>query len=506
MAERKYKGTKKQKAKKSTTGKYICPSCSERFGTRKDANKHQYEQNHSGAIQVQEVVAKVAVKKEEPAKISKSRKPTSPQLNKKRQQMTLAKTKYDTQIAGGFPPKTATANVAKTMNVKPNKITSWLQTLKGEATRREAKAATKKKEVKKEESKEPEIPEAPGTVYRFCRISEDSYNMIKEELDSQSGITLHINPYTENNLICCNSVNDYYAFDYMMFLHDFVEIELDIGDLSYILEYYSSKKNKLTTKLRIHDIAEKMDRWLEDVDDGGCITIGYDEVESLTVSQTLGRMGDLEKEWMACVGGSWDKNATKQKPAETKQEPPKELPAPKDLGQTTLGDYQEDKVEGINIDITNQEDDSAEDVTRLEELEAKDVMSLTEGEWDEYQRLLESEGPNIDDSTQSRADDVPLDNEKSLGIEELFEPVAKDTNKKIRKDKKDRFNQDKRVWNEIDGYGAEDENSYYGSYYDTEKETTPIKKGVSFHPVYGIDIKRIYTDRLIDIMKFHPPE
>jgi hypothetical protein len=392
------------------------------------------------------------------------------------------------------------------MNLKPNKIKGWLETLKGENRRveernskkgKQAVAKTDKKPEVAEVAEVPEVPEEPGVVHRFCRISDASYDMIKVAIDSESGIVLHTSPDTKNNLICCISEKDYYAFDYMLFLYDFVEIEMEMGDLMYVLDYYSNKKGKLTTKLKIHDISEKLERSIGDVDDGGCITIGYDESESLTISQLLGRLDDFQKDWMACAGGSWDKVASKSKTEPAKKEEPKALPAPKDDSQTTLTEFAkssspvEDKV--VKEDV--------EDVSRLEELEAKDVMSLTEDEWTEYQRLIEGGDENVDESPSVRSDDVPLTGEKNiedLGLQKLFEPGDKT--------KDDKFNQDAKVWNQLDGYGAEDSSAYYGSYYNTDKATTPKKKGVSYHPVYGIDIKRIYTDRVIDVLKFHPPE
>ena len=66
--------------------------------------------------------------------------------------------------------------------------------------------------------------------------------MIKGDLEKAEGMELHVVPDTGNNLIYCRTESDYYAFDYLMFLYDFVEIEMDTGDVMYILDYYSSKK------------------------------------------------------------------------------------------------------------------------------------------------------------------------------------------------------------------------------------------------------------------------
>ena len=133
--------------------------------------------------------------------------------------------------------------------------------MKGEARRTgkdSSKSTTDKKEEQKKDEKKEIEKESPGTIHRFVRISEDSYKTIKDSLGS--GMVLHICPETENNLIYCETQNDYYAFDYLMFLHEFVEIEMDIGDVMYVLDYFSSQKNKLNNKLRLHDISEKLDR------------------------------------------------------------------------------------------------------------------------------------------------------------------------------------------------------------------------------------------------------
>lgn len=510
LAERKgrtrYSGKKKQKSKKSTTGKYVCPSCKERFTTRKDANKHQYEKNHSGAILVEEKIEDKKPKEETKKDTAKKTR-----ISKKRELMNDAKSKFQIKIQAGIPEKTALSQVAKAMGEKEGKIKGWLDTLKGEARRTgkdSSKSTTDKKEEQKKDEKKEIEKESPGTIHRFVRISEDSYKTIKDSLGS--GMVLHICPETENNLIYCETQNDYYAFDYLMFLHEFVEIEMDIGDVMYVLDYFSSQKNKLNNKLRLHDISEKLDRWIDDVDDGGCITIGYDEGESLSVSQIMGRLSDVEKLWMACAGGSWDK-PTGTKKVESKKEEPKALPAPSDTGQKSLSDFvsgatQETLKVIIEEEKQNVKEEEESDFRvrtpseqeRFEELHQMSPMSMTESEWTEYQFLMDKYQIDDDDI---REDDVPLEGEKTedIGLQKLFEPTDKDKDKE--------FNPDEKTYNQMDGYGAEeDASAYYGSYYSNQKDTTPKKKGVLFSPVYGMDVNRIYVDRMIDVLKFIPPE
>jgi hypothetical protein len=513
MTERKgrnrYQGKKKQKTKKTTTGKYVCPSCKERFTTRKEANKHQYEKNHSGAIIVEE-----KVEEKKPKEDSKKTTGKGNKSSLKRDKMNEAQSKFRIKIEAGLPEKTAITQVAKAMGEKEGKIKGWLDTLKGEARRKgndDSKSAPSKDKVKEEEEDE---VEEKGTIHRFVRITDSAYDLIKVTLDSEPGMVLHVCPTTSNNLVYCRAEKDYYAFDYLMFLHEFVEIEMDIGDIMYILEYFSSKKNKLNNKLKIHDISESLDRWVDDVDDGGCITIGYDEGESLSISQIMGRLSEIEPLWMACAGGSWDKPKGVKKP-EPKKDEPKALPAPADSGQKSLGDFvsnatqetlkeiieeekainkEKDKVIGDSKDSFRVRTPAEQE--RFEELHQMAPMRMTQGEWDEYQTLLDKY--QTDD--EIREDDIPLDKEKieDVGLQKLFEPVDKDEKK---------FNPDAKTYSGLDGYAAEqDASSYYGTYYSQDKATTPKKKGVIFSPVYGVDINRIFVDRMIDAMKYLPPE
>jgi predicted RNA-binding Zn-ribbon protein involved in translation (DUF1610 family) len=506
-AERRYSGKKKVKTKKTSTGKYICPACGERFSTRKEANKHQYEKNHTGAIKVEE-------KKEEKKKEESKTTTSSKKVSKKRELMNEAKKAVDTAIAAGMPEKTAIAQVAKKMSESPKKVKAWLDTIKGEQRR---KGVTTPSTPKKEEPKVEEVVEEKGTIHRFNRISEDALQMIKGDLEKAQGMELHVVPDTGNNLIYCRTESDYYAFDYLMFLYDFVEIEMDTGDVMYVLDYYSSKKGKLNVKMKIHDIAEKLDRFVGDVDDGGCLINGYDSEESLTVSQIMGRMSEFDPKWMACAGGAWDKPiATKKE--EPKKEDAKALPAPKSGGQQTLADFVDNTVQSEVQKIIEQEkekiamenyvdDIDDEEYTRFLELNDKDVLSLTESEWNELQGLYskyEGRDDYVDETI--REDDVPLEGEKiqDEGLKQLFEPADK-SNKTKEEDKK--FNPDSKTYNQLDGYGAEEDASvYYGSYYSSSSSTTPKKKPPHYSPVYGMDVNRIYVDRLIDIMKFMPPE
>jgi len=506
-AERKYSGKKKIKTKKVSSGKYVCPSCGERFGNRKEANKHQYEKNHTGAIRVIE-------KKEEPKKEESKITTSAKKVSKKREIMNKSKKAVDTAVAAGLPEKTAIAQVAKKMNETPKKIKAWLDTLKGE--RRRTKVSTPSTPKKEEPDVEEEV-EVKGTIHRFNRISEDAYQMIKGDLDKSEGMELHVVPNTGNNLIYCRTESDYYAFDYLMFLYDFVEIEMDTGDVMYVLDYYSSKKGKLNVKMKIHDIAEKLDRFVGDVDDGGCLINGYDSEESLTISQIMGRMMDFDAKWMACAGGAWEKpiSTKKQQP---KKEDAKALPAPKSGVQQTLGDFVNKTVQGEVDKIIEQEkekiangnyvDDLDDDeYARFLELNDKDVLSLTETEWNELQGLYAKyEGKDDFVEETIREDDIPLEGEKTQdeGLKQLFEPSDK-SNKTKEEDKK--FNPDSNTYNQLDGYGAEEDASvYYGSYYGSSSSTTPKKKAPHYSPVYGMDVNRIYVDRLIDIMKFMPPE
>ena len=201
-----------------------------------------------------------------------------------------------------------------------------------------------------------------------------------------------------------------------------------------------------------------------------------------------------------------------------KKQDAKALPAPKSGGQQTLADFVDNTVQSEVQKIIEQEkekiarenyvdDIDDEEYTRFLELNDKDVLSLTESEWNELQGLYskyEGRDDYVDETI--REDDVPLEGEKiqDEGLKQLFEPADK-SNKTKEEDKK--FNPDSKTYNQLDGYGAEEDASvYYGSYYSSSSSTTPKKKPPHYSPVYGMDVNRIYVDRLIDIMKFMPPE
>ena len=144
---------RKYVVKKTTTkkGKYICPECNEDFTLRKEANKHQAEKQHMGAILVQEKVEKKDTKK----KYSGKKAPKKP--NKKRVKMVNAAKRYLELIDGGKSEKTAMKEVSKEVGESVKKIKGWLDTLKGEARRKEKVSLNKNKVEDKK--KEPSIEE-----------------------------------------------------------------------------------------------------------------------------------------------------------------------------------------------------------------------------------------------------------------------------------------------------------------------------------------------------------
>ena len=321
------------------------------------------------------------------------------------------------------------------------------------------------------------------------RVGNDSLKNIKDIINNDAGFHHILNPTTNNNLIYIKSQTDYYAFDYLMFLHDFVELELDIGDITYVLEFYSNKKHKLNNKLQIHDIAESLDRWIDDVDDGGSLCVGYDEDESLTISQIMGRLSEFEDGWMGCIGGIWDK----PKYVAKKKEEVKTIPTSSNVEssiQVSIDEYTEDD----KVDIVDLSGDEKE--TEMDELLKKDVNSMTDDEWHRYQELSEQANEidkEIDESIEER------DNNKENETEDTTTAIVK------KKDDKN-FNPDSKMYDDDGGvspYGAEYGHSVYSTSYS---KTTPKEKGISFHPIYGIDINRIYTDRVIDISLYHPPD
>jgi hypothetical protein len=484
--------------KKTTTkskGKYVCPECNEDFTLRKDANKHQAVKQHMGAILVQEK----AEKKETKKKANNKKAPKKP--NKKRVKMMAAAKRYLELIESGKSEKDAIKVVSKEVGESVKKINGWFDTLKGEARRKE-KNSLKKNDIKDKKGETPIVEEVieeeedPGTIHRFVRVGNDTLKNIKDVINNDTGFHHILNPTTNNNLIYIKSENDYYAFDYLMFLHDFVELEMDIGDISYVLEFYSNKKHKLNNKLQIHDIAESLDRWIDDVDDGGSICVGYDKDESLTISQIIGRLSEFDERWMGCVGGIWDKPKYVSKKKEDPKTPPLSETSDRDVTvQVSIDEYTNNKVDTVDLPEDEEEDE-------LDILLRKDVNSMTEDEWQRYQELSEQANAidkEIDDSIIER--DTSKKNETK---DTTTTAIVKTKDDKDKKDDKE-FNPDSKMYDDSGGvspYGAE-----YGAYgYSSHTKTTPKVKGISFHPVYGIDINRIYTDRVIDINLYHPPD
>ena len=93
MTEEKRWTGKKTTKKKSGTGKYFCPACKEHFTTRKEAYKHQFEKNHSGAIGV---IDKDVKKKKSTNKKTSGK--SAPKKSKKREKMNKAGTLFQKKI------------------------------------------------------------------------------------------------------------------------------------------------------------------------------------------------------------------------------------------------------------------------------------------------------------------------------------------------------------------------------------------------------------------------
>jgi len=176
---------------------------------------------------------------------------------------------------------------------------------------------------KEVEGKKPDVPEKPkdtrGPVQKelednfeknygrpydvFIRISEESYALIKKEIPK--GIEHH--DQTGNHLMYIPK-GKYREFDYLMFIHDFVEIEMEIKDVVYAMSFFEAKKENEGSKLISWDMAEYREMNIVEISDvGGCFVVHHTKTsDKLPVADAIKALSTFEDQSkLACVGGMW---------------------------------------------------------------------------------------------------------------------------------------------------------------------------------------------------------
>jgi hypothetical protein len=184
------------------------------------------------------------------------------------------------------------------------------------------KKDTKKKEVEKPTDSRGEVKiqledkfeEKYGRDYDvFIRITDGFYNLIKDTLPE--GVEYH--KPDDNHLIFIPK-GKYRDFDFLMYIHDEVEIEMEIRDMLYALSYFETKKgDDETITLECWDIAEYRKENITGITDiGGCLKVDIrgnsEKIPTQAVIDILSKFKAKGK--LACVGGSWIYTYKKQTP------------------------------------------------------------------------------------------------------------------------------------------------------------------------------------------------
>ena len=163
----------------------------------------------------------------------------------------------------------------------------------------------------KEEQTEGEV--APkGPVKMWCRLAEPHWLQIKDNQEFSKGLVSIECPATGNHLIQYDDRAEF-VLDYLMFLHNFVEIELELGDVLYILSQLPSD-----LVLEVKDIATLKIVPLEGVSVGGCILINPESETPPSVGGLIGLLSPFSERTLACVGGIWEKKKPITTPTKSK--------------------------------------------------------------------------------------------------------------------------------------------------------------------------------------------
>ena len=295
--------------------KYITPD-GEKFGKRDEAVVHMNDNNIPGApvVVIEDKKAKKATTTTSKSKgfsnySSKNKKPfkcNAPgcKYEGKTEQAWVSHAK----ALGHFQDGCSKINEIGTKTIyKPRvgaKSTALATTTKSKTNKKvDDKPKDTRGEVKIQ--LEDKFEEKYGRDYDiFVRITDGFYNLIKDKLPE--GVEYH--KPDENHLIYIPK-GKYKDFDFLMYIHDEVEIEMEIRDMLYALSYFETKKEKdETITLECWDIAEYRKESIVGVTDiGGCLKVSIkgnaEKIPSQSVIDALSKFEAKSK--LACVGGSW---------------------------------------------------------------------------------------------------------------------------------------------------------------------------------------------------------
>lgn len=249
--------------------KFICPICNKVFLTRALAKKHMNNEGHEGGVivDISDPVKYVPQKSKKKSRKKKWRCPVCKnqfRSMKAAQQHMVAKKHWGT--------------VSETGDVKG-----------------------KSKEEKPEEEEKME-----ESIKMWCRLAEPHWLKISDKKwqgkgGAGKGEMVGIEcPATGNYLIQYTNTTEH-ILDYMMFIHDFVEIEMELGDVLFVLNQLSPD-----IVLEIKDIATLKVMPIQEVSVGGCILIHPNSETALSVKALSGLLSPFGERNLACIGGIWE--------------------------------------------------------------------------------------------------------------------------------------------------------------------------------------------------------
>jgi hypothetical protein len=288
--------------------RYVAPD-GEKFKKRDEAVIYMNDNNLPGAPVVVEEEVKTKAKTKTKTWSSKNKKPfkcNAPncKYEGKTEQAWVSHAKSKGHYHHGYKKM---LDSGAHMIVKPSagaKSTALAKTTKKDDKK---KVAEKPKDARDEVKTQLEdnFEKKYGRDYDvFIRITDGFYNLIKDKLPE--GVTYH--KPDDNHLIFIPK-GKYREFDFLMYLHDEVEIEMEIRDMLYALSHFQANKAEdETIALECWDIGEYRKENITGITDiGGCLKVDVrgnsEKIPAQAVIDILTKFDAKSK--LACVGGSW---------------------------------------------------------------------------------------------------------------------------------------------------------------------------------------------------------
>jgi hypothetical protein len=296
--------------------RYVAPD-GEEFKKRDEVVKYMNENNLPGAPIVVEVENKVTSKPKTKSWSSKNKKPfkcmaPNCKYEGKTEQAWVSHAKSKGHYQYGYKKM---LDSGSHMIVKPSagaKSTALATTKKDTKKKVAEKPKDTRDEVKTQ--LEDNFEKKYGRDYDvFIRITDGFYNLIKDNLPE--GIEYH--KPDDNHLIFIPK-GKYREFDFLMYIHDEVEIEMEIRDMLYALSHFQANKAEdEDIALECWDIGEYRKENITGITDvGGCLKVDVrgnsEKIPAQAVIDILSKFKAKGK--LACVGGSWIYTYKKQTP------------------------------------------------------------------------------------------------------------------------------------------------------------------------------------------------